>query len=52
MKIKYTGETDISLTNGKIYEVLSIKYETYQIVDDNGEEYFFPSEEFEIVSED
>lgn len=25
MKVKYIGQSDVSLTNGKIYEVLSVE---------------------------
>lgn len=34
MKIKYIGNSDVSLTNGKVYEVLSEAYGTYQIVEE------------------
>ena len=51
MKIKYIGESNISLTNGKIYEVISIEREWYRIIDDTEEDYLFPPEEFEIVEE-
>lgn len=51
MKIKYIGETDVSLTNGKIYEVISIEETLLRIIDDTGEDYLFPPEEFEILEE-
>ena len=52
MKVKYIGATDISLENGKIYDVISIECGSYRIVDDTEEDYLFSPEEFEIVSDD
>ncbi len=49
MKVKYKGETDVSLTNGKDYDVLSVENGWYRIVDDTEEDYLFSPEEFEIV---
>lgn len=49
MKIKYNGETCVSLENGKVYEVLSIEEGWYRIVDDTEEDYLFPPELFDIV---
>ena len=49
MKVKYIRESDISLTKGKIYEVLAIERGLYRIVDDTEEDYLFYPEEFEIV---
>lgn len=51
MKIKYIGESCVSLSNGTIYEVISIEKEWYRIVDDTDEDYLFPPELFEIVEE-
>ena len=50
MKVKWKGKTDfLCLTNGKIYEVISIEKAWYRIVDDSGEDYLYPPEQFEIV---
>lgn len=49
MKVKYICETDYSLTNGKEYEVIGIEKGYYRIVDNSGEDYLFPPEEFEII---
>ena len=49
MKVKYIKETDLSLTNGKEYEVLSVEEGFYRIVDNTGEDYLYPPEEFEII---
>jgi hypothetical protein len=49
-RVKYNGITDISLTNGKEYEVKSVENGWYRIVDDTGDDYLFSPEMFNIVS--
>lgn len=49
MIVKYIGETDYSLTNGKEYEVLGIEEGYYRIMDNSGEDYLFAPEDFEII---
>lgn len=49
MKVRYMGETDLSLTNGKVYDVISIEKSWFRIVDDTDEDYLFSPNEFEIV---
>lgn len=49
MKVKYIGKSDVSLTNGKIYEVIAIEESWYRIIDDTNEDYLFSPEELEIV---
>lgn len=49
MKVRYINESDISLTKGKIYDVIAIEGGLYRIVDDTGEDYLFYPEEFEVV---
>ena len=49
MKVRYKGETDVSLTANKIYEVLSTEDGLYRIVDDTEEDYLYPPEQFEIL---
>ncbi len=49
MKIKYKGKSDVSLTNGKEYDVISVENGWYRIVDDTEEDYLFSPDEFEIV---
>lgn len=52
MKIKYIGETaPFELTNGKIYDVISVENGWYRIKDDTGDDYLYPSRKFEIVQE-
>ena len=51
MKIKYIRESDWSLTNGKIYDVLTIENGWYRIIDDTENDYLFSPEEFEIVQD-
>lgn len=51
MKVKYIRETSqLVLTNGKIYDVISVEKGWYRIVDDSGDDYLFPPEAFEVVS--
>lgn len=49
MKIKYNGKSSVSLTKGKIYEVLSIEEGCYGIIDDTDDDYLFTPDDFEIV---
>lgn len=51
MKVKYINKSDVSLTNGKVYEVIAIERGWYRIVDDTDEDYLFSPEEFEVVEE-
>ena len=51
MKVKYNGETDVSLTNGKEYEVLSVEEGWFRIVDDTDDDYLFSPDEFEVIEE-
>jgi hypothetical protein len=51
MKVRYIGKSDVSLTNGKLYNVISIENTWYRLIDDTEEDYLFNPEEFEIVEE-
>lgn len=52
MKVKWKGKTEyLVLTNGKEYDVQSVEKGWYRIVDDSGEDYLYPPEQFEIVHE-
>lgn len=52
MRAKYSGKTEfLVLTNGKVYEVLSVERDWYRIVDDSGEDYLYPPELFELVND-
>lgn len=52
MRVKYIGESDpLGLTSGKVYDVLSIEYGYYRIVDETGEDFLYDSDSFEIVEE-
>ena len=52
MKVKYIGPDCVSLTNGKVYEVLSVEGSCYRIIDETEEDYLFMKEEFVIVDND
>jgi len=50
MKVKYIRETDLAtFINNKEYEVISEEGGWYRIVDETGEDYLYPPENFEIV---
>lgn len=50
MRVKYIKKTvSLSLTQNKIYDVLSTEKGWYRIIDDSGEDYLYPPEQFEIV---
>ena len=52
MKVKFIGESDpIYMINGKIYDVISIENTWYRIVDEEGEDYLYPPELFEVIGE-
>lgn len=51
MKVKYIKESCASLENGNVYDVLSIEYGLYRIVDETEDDYLFPPESFEIVDD-
>lgn len=51
MKVKYKGASDVSLTKGKLYEVISIEEGWYRICDDTDDDYLFSPDEFDIVEE-
>ena len=52
MKVKFIGETDpVYMINGKAYDVISIENTWYRIVNEEGEDYLYPPELFEVVDE-
>lgn len=52
MKVRYLGDSDpLSLLSGKEYEVLSIEYGYYRIVDETGEDYLYDSDSFEVTED-
>ena len=51
MKVRYIGSEIVALKKDKIYEVLDIKHETYQVMTELDEEYYIPQNMFEIVDE-
>lgn len=54
MKVKFLGESDpLELLNDKIYEVIEVDEDSgwYRIIDETNDDYLFPPEDFEIVSE-
>ena len=51
MKVKYKGKSDVSLTNGKEYDVIAVEKGFFRIVDNTDEDYLFSPEQFEIIEE-
>lgn len=52
MKVKYHGENDpLELLQDKVYDVIEIDAESgwYRIVDETGEDFLFPPEDFSII---
>ncbi|WP_293673640.1 hypothetical protein [uncultured Parolsenella sp.] len=53
MKVRYLGETSfLELTQGKVYEVISVEKGRYRLIDDSGEDYLYSPDEFEVISAD
>ena len=55
-KVKYKGETDIDIINGKVYQCVMECYEdgelfTIGVVDESGEYYQYDPGDFDIVTE-
>ena len=50
-KIKYLGESNVSLTKGKIYDVVAVEGGWYRIVDDTDDDYLFSPDEFEVIED-
>lgn len=51
MKVKYIGFDCTDLTNGNVYECLGQELDCYRIIDESGEDYLYPTDEFEVVDE-
>lgn len=51
MKVKFIKESCASLEKGNIYDVISIEYGLYRIVDETEDDYLFPPESFEVVDD-
>ena len=51
MKVKYIGFNCLDLTNGNIYECLGVEVDCYRVIDESQEDYLYPMDEFEMVSE-
>lgn len=52
MKVRWKGKTDfLVLTHDKVYTVLGVEKGWYRIVDDSGEDYLYPPEQFEVVED-
>lgn len=53
MKVRYLcGTSFLELTHNKVYEVVSVEKGWYRLVDDTGEDYLYPPDEFEVLAAD
>ena len=51
-KVRWKGPTEfLYFTHNKVYTVISVEKGWYRIIDDSGEDYLYPPEQFEIVKE-
>ena len=52
MKVRWKGKTDfLVLTHDKVYTVLAVEKGWSRIVDDSGDDYLYPPDQFEVVEE-
>ena len=52
MKVKWNGGTEfLVLTHGKIYDVIAVEKGWYRILDDSGEAYLYPPEQFTVLED-
>ena len=52
-KVKWKGKTEfLMLTHDKIYDVISVEKGWYRVIDDSGDDYLYPPEQFEIVDKE
>lgn len=53
VKVKYIGEysSPLSLITGKIYTCLGKEHDRFRVIDETDEDYLYPIEMFEIISE-
>ena len=51
LRVEASDGEMVSLTRGKLYDVLEQDDEFYRIVDDTGEDYLYPKSMFERVAE-
>ena len=49
MRVRYKGKSSVSLSKGKIYNVISIEHRWYRIIDNTQSDYLFDPDEFEII---
>jgi len=53
LKVKYLGSIDtVALTKGKIYNVISIERGWFRIMTELDDDYLFPPELFEVVTDE
>ena len=53
MKVKYIGKTSdpLELITDRVYDCLGLEYDRFRVIDETGEDYLYPKEEFVIIDE-
>ena len=53
MKVKYIGKNSdpLELVTGTVYECLGKEKDRFRVIDETGEDYLYPVEEFEVVED-
>lgn len=53
MKVKYIGKNSdpLELVTGVVYECLGKEKDRFRVIDETGEDYLYPVEEFEVVED-
>ena len=53
MKVKYIGDkgSEMSVVKGRVYTCLGIESGWYRIIDEEGEDYLYPPDDFIIIEE-
>lgn len=53
MIVRWKGKTSfLSLTENKDYSVISVEKGWYRIIDDSGEDFLYPPDNFEIINDE
>ncbi len=53
MKVKYIGKISdpLELITDRVYDCLGLEYDRFRVIDETGEDYLYPKEEFVIIDE-
>jgi hypothetical protein len=51
LRLEFQEGKSVSLTKGKVYEVIGLEMGWYRLVDDTDEDYLYPPQLFEVVQD-